>query len=254
MWFVKGPFPPYFQAVSCVLCNFYWDLFAIFGCVEVCRVVSVFVLLSTPPLYWSLFMFGKNLFSFEFGGCCWLLWLNSSFNISGECFSKVGQNLPHSNCIGSLWNFYLLLICIALVLTWIFSSLYAFLMLAGFAKLMPPIQLLSAILPLLKYPASASLFWVWYMQCAISPEFAGPICVRLLQFSVICNCIKLFELLDILGLLLLWLNTKSWSPLEATKLCPLGYIEIQYTCPLFFVLEGDYTHIDGCITQNGSSK
>ena len=140
-------------AFSGVLCNMYLNLSAIFRCVaEGFSIISIFVLLPIPPQYCTLFSFGVDSFSFEFGGGhgCWLLWLNISFNISGKSFPNVERNLSHSNGIGSTWILYLLLICIALILPYVISSSCAFLMLAGSAKLMPPTWLLSAILTLPK--------------------------------------------------------------------------------------------------------
>ena len=63
-------------------------------------------------------------FCLTLGGYWWLLWLNTSVNISGNSFSKVRRNLSHSNCIGSIWILYLLLICRASVLTWVIISLH----------------------------------------------------------------------------------------------------------------------------------
>ena len=213
VWFVKWPFPLYVLVVSGILCNFCWNLFAIFRCdVEGLRVASILLLLSILPLYCSVFLPSVDLLLLEFGGWyCWLLQLNLSFSMSGISLSKVGSNLSYSNCIGSIWILYLLPICIALVLTCVISSSYAFLMLAQSAKLMPPTQLLSTILNLPKYSVSASLFWVWYVWCDISSVSAGAICVRLLHFSVTFNCQKILELIDMLGLLLFRLNRISLS-------------------------------------------
>ena len=150
---------------------------------------------------------GVLLFSFVFGSSsCSLLWPNTSFNISGKSFSKVRRNLSHSNCIGSIWNLYLILICIALVPTWLISSLCAFLMLVGSTKLMLPMWLLSAILTLSKYSRSTSHFQVWYMRCDESLVFTGATCLKLLHFSLTFNCLELTKLLDILDVLLLWLS------------------------------------------------
>ena len=85
---VKWLFLPYVLSVSCVLCHMCWNLFIIFRCVvEGICVVSALVLLSIPPLYCSLFSFGVGLFTLEFSGCFWLLWLNISFNMSRKSFS-----------------------------------------------------------------------------------------------------------------------------------------------------------------------
>ena len=69
---------------------------------------------------------------------------------------------------------------------------------------------------------SASLFQVWYVACDTSPGFVGAICMRLLEFSVTYNCIKLFELLDTLNTLLIWFSKNSWSLLVATKIIRVG--------------------------------
>ena len=81
MQFVKWPFPPYVSAVSGILCNMCWNLFGTYGCVvEGLSVVIVLVLLFIPPLYWFLFSFDVDLFSFQFASCCWwLVWLNIFF-------------------------------------------------------------------------------------------------------------------------------------------------------------------------------
>ena len=117
-----------------------------------CIVVSVLVLLLVPLLkllYCYLFLCNMDVFSFEFNGCYWLLWLCITFNMSKNSFFKWGMNLSHSKFNGSICTLYLLLIHIASFLTWFISSSCAFLVLTGSVKLIPPIQLLNAILPCL---------------------------------------------------------------------------------------------------------
>ena len=63
------------SGILCVMC---WNLFALFGfVVKGLCVVSVLVLWSILPLYWSLFLFGVHPLLLEFGSCWgWLLWQN----------------------------------------------------------------------------------------------------------------------------------------------------------------------------------
>ena len=115
---MKWLFAPYVLGVSGILCKMCWDLCAILGCVaEGLLIFNILVLLPIPPWYCCLFLFGVDLFLFEFSDYwCWLLWPNISFNLSGKSFSNVGRNPYHSNCICSIWILYLLLICIAFFL------------------------------------------------------------------------------------------------------------------------------------------
>ena len=99
---------------------------------------------------------------------------------------------------------YLLLICIVSVPIWLITSSCTFLLLAGSAKLMLPMQLCSTILTLPKYSASASCFWACYIYCNKSLVFAGATCMKLPWFSLIFSGPKLIKLLGILGLLFLW--------------------------------------------------
>ena len=64
------------------------------------------VLLSIHSLHLFLFSFGVLLFSFEIGNCWWwLLWPNTSLNISRKSFSKVGRDLSSSKLYRFYFNF-----------------------------------------------------------------------------------------------------------------------------------------------------
>ena len=96
-----------------VLCEKMMKSVAIFRCVIVgLGVVSVCVLLLVPLLkllFGSLFLYDMDLFSFGFNGSHWQWWFNISFKKSGNFFSTVGINLPHSKYKGSICLMYLLL-------------------------------------------------------------------------------------------------------------------------------------------------
>ena len=189
-----------------------------------------------------------DLFSFEFNGCCSLLGLGTSFNISGKSFSHVGINLSYSNCKGSICMIYLLLIHIASFLTWFIRCLCTFLVLTGSIMLISLIQLLYAIFTLLRWPPSACLFQASYVGCDVSPGFAGVICMRWLEVSVTFNCLKLFGILDVL---LIWFSKNSWSLVATTKMMNCWVTYKPCILPLsFVVLKWNITHVHDCTNQN----
>ena len=97
----------------------------------------------------SLFLCSMDLLSFEFNGCCWLLWLCILFNISGTSFFNMGMNLSHPKCKG----FYLYVIFIANMysfVSYLLISSCTLLVLTWPVKLMSPTQLLNAVFTILQ--------------------------------------------------------------------------------------------------------
>ena len=130
---------------------------------------------------------------FVVGG--WLQ-ISTSFSVSGKYFSRVGSSLSHSNCISSIWIFYVLLMNMASFLTWpIRVSVYQ--CNVGWS-LMLPTWLHSTIITLPKCFTSASHLRASYMNCDKSLVFAGITCTKLLQFSLALCSPKLIESLEIL--------------------------------------------------------
>ena len=185
IWFERWLFLPYVLFLGilwdvlksrhsiCMCCQWTWC------CPCSCSIIYFCII-------WFISIFGVLLFSFELGICvCLLLWLNTLFSIPGKSFSKAGRNLPHLNCLVSIWILSSLLICIGFVLSWLSIYSCTFLILPGSAMLMLPTWLQGAILTLLRYYASASHFQAWYMYCDKSLVFAGATCLKLLHFSLI---------------------------------------------------------------------
>ena len=143
-------------------------------------------------MYGSLVLCSMDLF-YAFNGCCLLLWLNILFNISRNSFYDVGINISHLKHKGSNCMIYLLLMYLALFLTWLISSLCNVLVLTGSGKLKSLTQLLIAILFCLHcISISFSGIMCW---CDIVLGSAGALCVRLLEFSITFNFLKLFDYL-----------------------------------------------------------
>ena len=132
MWCGEWPFPPYvlFSGIPCYMHSYPHVPFVLVA--EGPRVASILVLLF-------LFSFYMLLFTLEIGWCFWLLvQLSTSFDMSRKSFSMVWMNLSYSNCIGSIWILYLLLMYGALFLTSFIRVSCNHLMLTGSAKLMLP--------------------------------------------------------------------------------------------------------------------
>ena len=159
MWFERWLFPPYtlFSGIQCDMC---WNhVLYLYVLKKVWVLLSILFYYLLLYINWFLFSIPEFVSSFEFNCGCWLLlWVSNSFRLSGKSFPKVGRNLSHSKCIGSRWMLYLLLIYIALDLTWVINSSCTLPMFTGSAKLLLPMQLLSTILILPKCSASASHF------------------------------------------------------------------------------------------------
>ena len=170
--------------------------------------VNILALLAVTVWYWLLFSFGMLLFTYEIGWCWLFLQLRTSFEMSRKSFSRVGRNLSHLNCTGSIWLLYLLLMHVPSFFTSFIRIPWICLMFAGSAKSKLLTWLYIAILTLPKYSASASCFLVWYVESLISVNATWT---QLLHFWLVLCGSKLIELLDIFAILLLRLNRNLWS-------------------------------------------